>query len=246
MKLIRPGATVIDIGAEATGPKAIPLTPAEEWSRLEPILSTIIPIRRGLTATKISVDTRHPEVAEKSLALNIDWINECRGLTHPAMRKVLARNTCDIVVMHNLGVPVSKAVLLEHHQDPTESVWNWAQQQLDLFDKENIDHSRIIFDIGIGYGKTAEHSLELLQKIEIFHKLGVRLLVGHSRKSFLQQFTPHAPIDRDLETTILSLYLASKNIDYVRVHNVDFHARAFKVARAVTLDWEMCNLGALL
>ncbi len=72
----------------------------------------------------------------------------------------------------------------------------------------------------------------LLKHIDMFHQLKTRLLIGHSRKSFLQQFTSVSPIERDLETVVLSLHLANKKVDYLRVHNIDTHSRAFKVTKA--------------
>jgi 2-amino-4-hydroxy-6-hydroxymethyldihydropteridine diphosphokinase / dihydropteroate synthase len=106
----------------------------------------------------------------------------------------------------------------------------WAEKQITLLEKNNISRERIIFDVGIGYGKTAEQSMELLHRISEFKKLNTRLLIGHSRKSFLQQFTPRPAWERDVETVSCSLYLAEQGVDYLRVHHVDDHARAFKIA----------------
>lgn len=234
--LVENGAEIIDIGAEATGPHAVSLDAANEWARLEPVLQAILAETKHLILQPlISIDTRHPPVAKKALDLKVDWINDVSGLTDPMMQEIVASTTCDIVVMHNLGVPVSKSSMLSNKQDPTLLVYRWMEEHLNCLEKNGITRDRVIFDVGIGYGKTAEQSLELLKNISCFQDLKTKLLVGHSRKSFLQQFTPQPANERDLETLILSLSLANQNVDYLRIHNVELHARAFKVGAAIKL-----------
>lgn len=232
--LVDAGAEIIDIGAESTGPDAMTLNSINEWERLEPVLSVLLAeISRMPIPPKISVDTRHADVAKKALNLGADWINDVSGLENAAMRKVIADHSCPIVFMHHLTIPEERSLALPMDQDPTQLVYEWAQNKVDMLEKNGIDRDRLIFDIGIGYGKTAEQSLELLKSIPRFQELGVRLLIGHSRKSFLQQFTNLDPHERDLETIVLSLHLANQKVDYLRVHNVGAHARAYKVASAL-------------
>lgn len=231
-QLIAEGAEVIDIGAEATGPNAIPLSFDEEWRRLQPILENIIHLKNFVIKPKISIDTYHPETALRALKLGVDWINDVKGLTEPGMQLMANSYSCDLVMMHHLTVPVKKNDCFPLEKNPVELTYSWAEHQIELLSNQGISPERLIFDIGIGYGKTASQSLELIQAIEEFKKLGVRLLVGHSRKSFLQQFTENSPRDRDIETTILSLHLLKKSVDYLRVHNVSMHSRAFKINAA--------------
>lgn len=231
-ELVNAGADIIDIGAEATGPNATPISAREEWQRLEPILSAFfeqtIPL---IIQPKISIDTYHPETVEKALALGVNWINDVSGLTNPAMQKILGNHSCDVVIMHHLGIPANQQTI-PLNQNIVTTVYQWAENHLLHLEKNGIARNRMIFDVGIGYGKTPEQSLELLKNSHYFDALGVRLLVGHSRKSFLQQFTTKVASERDVETVGLSLYLAEKDIDYLRVHNVDAHARGFKTAAA--------------
>lgn len=229
--LVKCGAEIIDIGAESTGPLAKPLSTNEEWQRLEPVLNLIMSEVSSLKIIpKISIDTHHEIIARKALNLNINWINDVSGLTQAAMREAVSDHTCDVVIMHHLHIPENRQVFLPRDQDVIETVYQWAEKQIAFLEKNQIARERIIFDIGIGYGKTAEQSLILLKNIAVFHSLGVRLIVGHSRKSFLQQFTTQSAVERDLETVAISLFLAKQAIDYLRVHNIDAHARAFKVA----------------
>lgn len=230
LQLVQAGALIIDLGAEATGPKAAPLDPDLEWQRLEPILKKIIAERGQMfIPPKISIDTRHADVAKKALALGVDWINDVSGLDDSRMRNVLAENPCDIVFMHHLGIPVNQSKRIPLNEDPVLHVYQWAEQRLIELSQLGIKQERLIFDIGIGYGKTAEQSAELIKNIDVFQQLGVRLLVGHSRKSFLSQFTDRAAIERDIETMVISLFLAEHHVDYLRLHNVDLNSRAFKI-----------------
>lgn len=230
-ELVIDGAEVIDLGAESTGPRAIPISPLEEWKRLEPVLSTILQQKSHMViAPKISIDTRHAYVAEKALALGVDWINDVTGLDNTEMRATVAHKGCDVVFMHHLGVPVSQSKLISLNEDPLTHVYQWAEKRISELD---ISHERLIFDIGIGYGKTAEQSLLLLKNIRMFKELGVRLLAGHSRKSFLSQFTQEPAANRDVETLAVSHYLAEQEVDYLRVHHINHHARALKVRCAL-------------
>jgi dihydropteroate synthase len=230
------GADILDIGAEATGPNAIPITADEEWKRLEPLLTQTIAEKAKLfIPPKISIDTRHAIIAEKALALGVDWVNDVSGLEDPAMHQAVSSKACDLVFMHHLGIPANKNNCLPPDQDPVTFVYQWAEQRLSELEKKGITRDRLIFDPGIGYGKTAEQSLEIIKNIAEFTKLGIRLLVGHSRKSFLASFTTHPPEKRDLETLVASLYLANQNIDYLRVHDVETHQRGFCMSSALTL-----------
>jgi 2-amino-4-hydroxy-6-hydroxymethyldihydropteridine diphosphokinase/dihydropteroate synthase len=232
--LVAAGAEVLDIGAESTGPQAKSLSPEQEWQRLQPVLREIqAGFSRFLLPPKISVDTYHAYVAEKALEFGADWVNDVTGLQDPYMREIVAASNADCVVMHSLAVPEDRSRFLPRDQDPVAAVYAWAEEQLSLLASHEISRERIILDVGIGYGKTAEQSLLLLQHIAVFQQLGVRLLVGHSRKSFINQFTACSAQERDLETVVISLFLAVQKVDYLRVHNVDENARALRVKKAL-------------
>lgn len=224
------GADIIDIGAEATNPKTTGITPETEWERLAPILHAL---PNFSIPPKISIDTRHADIAKKALDLGVNWINDVSGLEDPAMREVIAASDCDVVVMHHLGIPVDKKKILPPTADPVKTIFKFAEKKIAELVQHGISRERIIFDVGIGFGKTAEHCLALIKHIAAFQSLGVRLLVGHSRKLFLNLFTQQAFAERDIETTAISIFLNSQPVDYLRVHNVEQTARALKVIRAL-------------
>jgi 2-amino-4-hydroxy-6-hydroxymethyldihydropteridine diphosphokinase/dihydropteroate synthase len=228
-QLIEDGAEILDIGAESTAPHAAAITEEIEWARLLPVLLNIIENKNNfLIPPKISIDTRHPNIAQLALELGVDLINDVSGLTNPNMRKIIAKNNTDCVIMHHVSVPASNTKILPLDSDPVSIVYEWAEKQINFLIQEGIKKEKIIFDPGIGFGKSAEHSLILIKNIEIFSALGVRILVGHSRKSFMRLFSNKPAKDRDIETMIITLLLANKHIDYVRVHNINYCARGLK------------------
>jgi 2-amino-4-hydroxy-6-hydroxymethyldihydropteridine diphosphokinase/dihydropteroate synthase len=228
-ELVAAGAELIDLGAESTRPDATPLSADEEWARLEPVLGLLADRNRAvLLRPRLSVDTYHVETARRALALGADIINDVSGLTTPAMLELAATSRAEFVAMHNLGVPADKARVLPADQDPTALVEQWLEQRLGEWERAGIDVSRIVFDPGIGFGKNALQSLRLLRNVERFHRYGLRLLVGHSRKSFMQQAAAAGREDRDLFTIGASLKLCAAGIDILRVHNVGAHAAAYR------------------
>jgi dihydropteroate synthase len=232
-KLISQGADIIDLGAESTRPNASNIDPKNEWARLEPILTAILQEKSTMIiAPKISVDTRNPYVAQQALQLGVDIINDVSGLDDEKMRSLLKDHTCDIVLMHHLGIPANKTCL-SLHEDFIASIYSFADERIKTLHDVGIKKERIIFDVGIGFGKTAEQSFVLIKEISYFKTLGVRLLVGHSRKSFLSSFTEKSFSERDLETMVVSNYLAHHEVDFLRLHDIENHSRAFKISRAL-------------
>jgi 2-amino-4-hydroxy-6-hydroxymethyldihydropteridine diphosphokinase/dihydropteroate synthase len=234
LHLLESGAEVIDIGAESTAPTAKRLTAEMEWQRLEPVLLAIKAQQNHcFISPKISVDTRHSEVAAKALDLGADWINDVSGLDDPAMREIISHSSADCVVMHHINIPENREHVLPRAQDPVKLVYEWAEKRLQELENQGIARQRIIFDPGIGFGKMAEQSLVILKNLSAFQALGTRILIGHSRKTFLALLCGLPFAERDIETMGMVLALAKQNIDYFRVHNVEMCARAIKAASAI-------------
>jgi 2-amino-4-hydroxy-6-hydroxymethyldihydropteridine diphosphokinase/dihydropteroate synthase len=228
-EMVAAGVHVLDFGAESTRPGARPLTAAEEWARLEPTLVLVVDrFRDDLLRPRISVDTYHAEVAGKALSLGVDMINDVGGLRQPEMVEIAATHDVDIVAMHNLGLPADPAATLPADRSAVDQVEDWLDAQLEAWRTAGIDMSRVIFDPGIGFGKNPLQSLELLRGIGRFGGKGVRVLVGHSRKSFMRGFAGLANADRDLATIGASMALIERGVDLLRVHNVSDHVRAYR------------------
>jgi 2-amino-4-hydroxy-6-hydroxymethyldihydropteridine diphosphokinase/dihydropteroate synthase len=226
--LVAGGASFIDVGAESTRPGATPLDAEQEWQRLERVLEPLMdkhassPLR-----PRLSVDTYHPATARRALALGVDVINDVGGLASPEMLELAATTDRDWIAMHNLGLPADRARTLPVDRDPVVEVERWLERRLDEWQRAGLDLGRILFDPGIGFGKNPLQSLRLLRGIERFERYGLRILVGHSRKSFMHGLAANAA-DRDLFTIGASLRLCSRNVEILRVHDVAAHAAAYR------------------
>ncbi|MGI9334139.1 MAG: dihydropteroate synthase [Gammaproteobacteria bacterium] len=222
------GVHIIDIGCESTRPGAQPIAPEEEWRRMEPVLRRLNERFDGeLLRPLISVDTRNAGTARRALEAGADWINDVGGLTSPDMIELAREVDNDWVAMHALDVPVDPTRRLSDDCDPCDEVEGWLLRQLERWDAAGIERERLLFDPGIGFGKSSLHSLELLRHAPRFQRHGLRLVVGHSRKSFMRAFADTPTAERDLETIGASLKLCEKGVDVLRVHNVEAHVRAY-------------------
>ncbi|MFV9875142.1 MAG: dihydropteroate synthase [Rickettsiales endosymbiont of Dermacentor nuttalli] len=228
-ELLNEGVDVIDIGAESTRPGAIAISYQEEWSRLEPVLQ-LFKSQFNNTKVLLSVDTYHTETAALAINYGIDWVNDVSGCEAQAMQQLIAGNGVKVVVSHNLGVPVKKGITLPENVDIVSVVIKWAKERIVQLIANDIKKEQIIFDPGIGFGKTSKQSLTLLKNIAEFLQLGVEVLVGHSRKSFFSAMTDVEAFERDIETCVVSAYLSLQNVHYLRVHNVHANKRAVTVA----------------
>ena len=226
--LVAAGASFIDVGAESTRPGATPIDADQEWRRLERVLEPLIAKHASSRLRpRFSVDTYHAATARRALALGIDVINDVGGLASPEMLELAATSDRDWIAMHNLGVPADRARTLPADRDPVATVERWLEQRLDEWQRAGLDLGRVVFDPGIGFGKNPLQSLKLLREIGRFERYGLRILVGHSRKSFMHGLAA-SPADRDLFTIGASLRLCSRSVEILRVHDVAAHAAAYR------------------
>ena len=208
-KLVDDGADILDIGAESTRPDAVPVTAEVEFARLEKIL----PALKNL-AVPISVDTYKPEVAAKALELGADIVNDVHGLEDFHMIDVAKKFDAPVVAVHNEKCSDG---------DIIADVQKFFRRTLAHCQSRNFDTAKIIFDPGIGFGKSHEESLTLLRRLDELKTLDGRelsLMLGVSRKSFIGWATGLALDDRDGATGALCVLAVTKGVDIVRVHNV--------------------------
>ncbi len=219
--LIAQGADVLDIGAESTRPRAVPIAPEEEWSRLSPVLADIVTLARQHKIL-VSLDTRHAQTVEKALHAGVDWINDVSGGASPALLKAVAQADAGYVATHSLGVPADPSVILSQDRPAIAQVMEDLTLLLEKMEKAGIGRNRVILDAGLGFGKDARQSLSLLWDMPKLAALGCPVLVGHSRKSFLSLISAETH-DRDILTLLASSYLMQCGMDYLRVHDVRSH-----------------------
>ncbi len=212
LDMIDQGASIIDIGAESTRPGCEPVSAAEEWSRLEPVLSELLPI----VDVPISVDTMKAEVAERSISMGVDIINDVNGLRGEGMMEVCASSDVDVVISHMYGEygEMHSAVMGDDYR---ESIKAFLDSQCAKARDMGICDRRIIVDPGIGFGKTAEQNLSLAKDCSFLgHEH--RILVGVSRKRFIRSLFPE--MDVDVATAKVSKMAVDSGADIVRVHDV--------------------------
>jgi 2-amino-4-hydroxy-6-hydroxymethyldihydropteridine diphosphokinase/dihydropteroate synthase len=229
-KMVESGVNIIDIGGESTRPNAQIISSDEEWERISPVLQLIKEKKENnLLYPFISVDTYHPETAIKAIELDVEIINDVSGLTNPEMQEVAKTSKQDWIVMHNLGIPANKEKIIadESLDKINQTIDEWLIRNIKIWEKSGIDLSRIIFDPGIGFGKNSSQSYKILSCVGRFKKHGLRTIVGHSRKSFLNNISINKK-NKDVETLGISMKLLKQKVDILRVHNVKIHTQAYR------------------
>ena len=235
--MIDAGAHIIDVGGESTRPGGEPVTAETEWARVAPILERLIETRdRQPFGPLISIDTYRTTTARKALRLGVDMVNDVGGLGSEEMIELAGESGVDFVAMHQLSLPVDPKITLAQDVDPYAALEQWLLARLERWEKAGLDLNRIIFDPGIGFGKTVQQNRELLSRAGEFRRHGLRVLIGHSRKSFLGDVVGDEMTARDLATAGLSLNLCQQGVDILRVHNVPINIGIYR-------GWTLASAG---
>ncbi|MBN1447993.1 MAG: dihydropteroate synthase [Bacteroidetes bacterium] len=214
MRMEAEGADIIDIGGESTRPGARSISAAEEIARVLPVITGI----RSRSEIPISIDTQKAEVAEASLNAGADMLNDISALRHDSgMLDCAVRHAVPVVLMHMQGSPENMQEA-PHYTDVVEEVLTFFRERVAFCRTKGVAH--VIVDPGIGFGKTVEHNLALLRALPRFTALGVPLLVGTSRKSFLGAITG-LPAEQRLGASIAAqVYACRQGAHLLRVHDV--------------------------
>ncbi|UPA55581.1 dihydropteroate synthase [Wolbachia pipientis] len=227
LQLVSDGASIVDLGAQSTRPGSLMQIPEEEYARLKPVLDNLSNYMKA-GDIKVSIDSFWPGVILNVLKhYKITWVNDQKGDLDDNTLKAVASSGCSIVIMHSLSIPPHKDNII---LDDTSIINHWAERNINRLLALGFDQSSIIIDPGIGFGKSLYQNIWLLRNIEALQSFGCKVLVGHSRKSFISSFSTEPVFNRDLETIALSSALHNK-VDFLRVHNVRDHMRFF-VAQA--------------
>ncbi len=223
-RLAAEGADVLDIGAESSRPYvgAVPVDADEEFARLKPILSEVIAL-----GVPVSIDTMKASVAAWAVDLGAAIVNDVWGLQRdPEMAGVVADRGVPVIVMHN-----------RENADPAidivSDVTAFFERSLDLAARAGVRRERIVLDPGIGFGKTPEQSIACIARLDAWRGFGLPLLVGASRKRFIQSIVPSEPADRLGGSVAAHLLAVEKGAAIVRTHDVAATAQAFAVAAAI-------------
>ena len=225
--LINQGSEIIDIGGESTRPGSKSVKEEVELKRLTPILKIIKRYN-----CFVSLDTRKSLVMEKGIKSGIKLINDVSGLNYDLnTMKILKKNKIPFVLHHMLGTPDTmqknpkyRNVLLD--------IYDFFEKKLKDIKSFGIKHNNIILDPGIGFGKNLKHNITLIDKISIFHSLGLPIMLGISRKKFIKDISKKNDSKERIGGTVASsLYSMMQGVQILRVHNVNEVKQAIKVFR---------------
>jgi dihydropteroate synthase len=218
-EMILAGVNIIDIGAVSTRPNGNITFPEEEVKRLEVILPELRNITLG-TNVQISLDSYNYRTVDEFISY-IDIINDVTGMEDKNMQALALESGKEVVFMHSMGIPVNNSLnCLDPEQDVIKFLCHWRDQKIKELLAKGFSLEKLTFDPGIGFGKNSHQSLAIITRVSELVSKKIKILIGHSRKSFLTLFGEKDPKKRDLETHIISTYLFNKNIDYIRVHDV--------------------------
>ena len=228
-KMIEDGADIIDVGAVSSRPGAMQVHQEEELERIRPIADAIYE-QKLYEKARFSIDSYTPKVVEYVLERGFDIVNDITGFEDDRLCELCAKYDAAAVVMHMQGTPQTMQID-PSYEDVVEEVYAYLKTQAKKLESYGVDE--VILDIGIGFGKTLEHNIALLQHLPYFRTLKRRLLVGASRKSMIDKISP-SPVERRLGGTLaLHLYAARNGADILRVHDVFAHKQALEVSNGL-------------
>jgi dihydropteroate synthase len=217
LALERAGATILDVGGESTRPGANPVPEDEELRRVLPVIEGL---RAGGSAAQLSIDTSKAPVARAALAAGATLVNDVTALRgDPGMAEVIAAAGADCCLMHMLGEPRTMQ-RDPRYGDVVSEIKAFLEQRLSIAVAAGVAEERILVDPGIGFGKTTEHNLELLRRLDEIVALGRPVVVGTSRKSFLGKITARPVEDRIAATIATNLVAYQRGARVFRVHDV--------------------------
>jgi dihydropteroate synthase len=225
------GAQIIDVGGESTRPGSDPVSPEEEARRVVPVIRGILAERPGAI---VSVDTYRSATAEAALRGGASVVNDVTALRgDPRLTEVVADARCPVILMHMLGEP--KTMQRDpRYGDVVREVRGFLAERAERAVAAGVGEENIILDPGIGFGKTLEHNLALLNHLDSIVELGFPVLVGASRKSFIGGITGVGEAKERVPGTVATTVLAyERGATLFRVHDVRANREALAVARAI-------------
>lgn len=230
LALVADGANILDIGGESTRPGSQTVEIEEELRRVLPVVRRLAKENDAL----ISIDTTKAEVARQAIDAGADIVNDISGLRFDEQMAAVCRDSgAAVICMHMQGTP---RTMQENptYDDAVADIATFFGERLESLERAGIERERIVFDPGVGFGKTAAHNLEILSAIEQFRALGRPVLIGHSRKRFLSKVLNRDVDERTSGTIGVAVALAAQHTDIIRVHDVRAVRDALIAWQAVT------------
>lgn len=221
-EMIEAGADMIDIGGESTRPGYTLLADGEEAARVVPVIEAV----KKRFDIPVSLDTYKSSVALAGIEAGADMINDIWGLKYdPELGGVIAKAGVSCCLMHNRKEP--------DYRDYVKDLLADLEETLEMAQKAGISRERICIDPGVGFGKTYEHNLEIINRLEVLHTFGLPILLGTSRKSVIG-LTLDLPVEERLEGTLATTVIGvMKGAAFIRVHDIKENLRAIRMTEAI-------------
>jgi dihydropteroate synthase len=228
-RMAEAGAAIVDVGGESTRPGAKAVWEGDEIARIDPVIR-----RLSAGGVAVSVDTRKADVMTAAISAGATLVNDVSALTYDQRSaEAVAKAGVPVVLMHHQGPPETMQQD-PRYDDVVVEVYEWIEERIAAAVEAGIDRSRILVDIGFGFGKTVAHNLELMNSLAIFHSLGCPLVVGASRKRTIGALSNEAPADERLGGSLaFALKAVEQGAQVVRVHDVSETVQALKIWRGL-------------
>ena len=236
-QLVSQGAEIIDIGGESTRPGAASVPIADELARVIPVIQAL----HGRTKAAISIDTQKPEVAREAIAAGADIINNIAAAANdPAMWQIAAATGAGYIAMHMQGDPQTMQKSPQY-KNVVREIREFFARQFEQLTAAGVSREQIVFDVGIGFGKTLEHNLQLLAHMDDARAAERPMLLGVSRKSFMGRLLKLEADQRLAPALACSVWAASRGIEIFRTHDVAETVAALRMFEAIHNERERNN-----
>jgi dihydropteroate synthase len=231
VEMLRAGAEIVDVGGESTRPGSLPVDPEEELRRAIPVIREV---SRRVPDAVISIDTRRRVVAEAAVEAGAQIINDIAGFRDdPGLAELAREAATGVIVMHMLGRPKTMQQRIHYHSFPRD-IHDFFEERINALEQAGIQREKIIIDPGIGFGKTFDQNLILINRLDYFQDLGRPICLGASRKAFIGEILEKPdPATRDLGSMAVATAGVLRGAAIVRVHDVPAAVQACKVADAI-------------
>ncbi|HHI5410727.1 dihydropteroate synthase [Vibrio metoecus] len=226
-QMIDAGVAIIDIGGESTRPGAPDVSLEEELQRVIPLITAI---RQQNAQVWISIDTSKAEVMRQAIVAGADLINDVRALQEPGALDVAAQAQVPVCIMHMQGQPRTMQ-MAPQYGNVVEDVCAFLVERIAACEAAGIKRENIILDPGFGFGKSIQHNYHLLAHLEQFHRFGLPVLAGMSRKSMIFKTLDKQPAECVAGSVACATLAASKGAQIIRVHDVEQTLDALKIVQ---------------
>ncbi|GJL84969.1 MAG: dihydropteroate synthase [Micavibrio sp.] len=230
LALLQEGADILDIGGESTRPGSEALDVAEEIDRIVPVIEALVG-----RAKYLSVDTRNAQTMKTALKAGANIINDISALEDdPESINIACEAQVPVFLMHKQGNPQDMQKN-PRYNNAVEDIFHYLQQRIELCETHRIASTMVVADPGIGFGKTVQDNVLILRNIKRFHDLGVPIMLGVSRKSFIGKISNDEPPEERIPGSLsAALWGLSQGVQFYRVHDVAATRQAFRIQEEIS------------